>query len=86
MAPIVYDLSNSITGARVSVNLCKDGQVWLGHAIAKSIDLYEFIDTFLPELEEQRMAVSVFPTLESESYNVRHEEIIDDLNGELENY
>ena len=52
MAPIVYDLSNSITGARVSVNLCKDAQVWLGHAIASAIcgaSTYYVLNKYTPK-------------------------------------
>lgn len=52
----------------------------------KAIDVYEFINTFLRELEEQNIAVSAFPTLESEGHMISHAEIIDDLNEELENY
>ena len=55
-------------------------------AFIKPIDLYEFIDVFLPELGEKNTSVSVFPTPESEGHIVCYEKVIDDLNEELEKY
>ena len=58
----------------------------LPSAFVKSIDLYKFIDTFLPELGERNIAVSVFPTPDNEGHIVCYEKVIDDLNEELEKY
>ncbi len=55
-------------------------------AFVKPIDLYEFIDTFLPELGERNIAVSVFPTPDNEGHIACYEKVIDDLNTELEKY
>ena len=61
-------------------------QKYCPSAFVKTIDLYEFIDTFLPELGERNIAVSVFPTPEGEGHIVCYEKVIADLNEELEKY
>jgi hypothetical protein len=50
------------------------------------IDLYEFLDTIVPDLEYRQIGLLVFPAVEADGLVVEHTTVIHDIKEECEQY
>ncbi len=58
---------------------------WNGYN-AEPIDLYEFIDGWLVDMEKDGLSAAIFYTKDDKGIVVKPEKLTEDLNEELENY
>ena len=61
--------------------LCAEGQ-WIDYK-ARSLDIYEFLDSYISELEDNDILPAIFYTVEDYGVPVSYDELRRDLNQEL---